>query len=153
MKVNDIMSRDVKTCHPDSTLAAAAAILWAGDCGIAPVVDGRGRMVGVITDRDICIAAGTRVRPTSELLVQDTMTKQVHVCAPGDDIRVAIKTMAERQVRRLPVIDETGALVGVLSLNDVVRCAEPVVSGRKPPDLSAETLLFALKSVCRRHGA
>src|SRR5262245_11710178 len=71
MKVKDLMTTDVKRCSPETNLAAAAKIMWEGDCGAVPVTDERDHVVGVITDRDICIAAATRPRTEGEIPVKD----------------------------------------------------------------------------------
>ena len=84
MKVRELMTADARACSPTTTLAGAAATMWEADCGILPVVEDGGRIVGVITDRDVCIAAGTRARPASELLVADAMTTKVRTCSPDD---------------------------------------------------------------------
>src|ERR1700752_2419423 len=102
MKVKDIMTSDVKYCSLDTNLAAAAKIMWEDDCGAVPVTDDRGKVVGVITDRDICIASATRSRTEGEIPVQDVVSQTLHACAPGDDVRTAMDIMKKQQVRRLP---------------------------------------------------
>ncbi|HTJ94939.1 MAG TPA: CBS domain-containing protein [Pararobbsia sp.] len=119
MKVKDLMTTDVKRCSPETNLAAAAKIMWEGDCGAVPVVDDRDHVVGVITDRDICIAAATRPRTEGEILVRDVISKTPYTCAPGDDVRSALETMKSRKVRRLPVVEQGGRLAGILSIHDI----------------------------------
>jgi CBS domain-containing protein len=119
MKVKDLMTSDVESCTPTTNLAAAAKIMWEGDCGAIPVTDDRGKVIGIITDRDICIAAATRSRLEGEIPVQEVMSKTVFTCAPGDDARAALDTMRSRKVRRLPVVGHDGQLAGILSLHDV----------------------------------
>jgi CBS domain-containing protein len=93
--------------------------MWEGDCGAVPVIDDRGKVVGMITDRDICIAAATRPRPEGEIPVQDVISKALYSCGPGDDIRSALETMRTRKVRRLPVVDQGGRLAGIVSIHDI----------------------------------
>jgi CBS domain-containing protein len=93
--------------------------MWEGDCGCVPVVDQDGRVVGMLTDRDVCMAAYTQGKPLTDVRVESAMAKQVHSCRPDDAVATAERTMRERQVRRLPVIDAKGRLVGLLSLNDI----------------------------------
>src|SRR5512132_1924334 len=118
MKVKDLMTTDVKHCGLDTNLAAAAKIMWEGDCGAVPVTDERGRVVGVSTNRDICIAAATRPRTEGEIPVKDVMSKALYTCAPGDDVRAALETMKTRKIRRLPVVEQ-GRLVGIVSIHDI----------------------------------
>lgn len=123
MKVHDIFSHDVKSCGRDSTLAEAAAVMGEADSGLVPVVDAGGRLAGVITDRDICMAVARRNLRAADARVGDVMTAKVLACRPDDPIREALKTMREGRVRRLPVVDADGKLLGILALNDVARAA------------------------------
>lgn len=118
MKVKDIMTSDVKCCGLDTNLAAAAKIMWEGDCGAIPVTDD-GKVVGVITDRDICIAGATRSRAEGEIPVRDVISKTVYACAPSDDVRAALETMKTQRVRRLPVVGRDGRLTGIVSIHDI----------------------------------
>jgi CBS domain-containing protein len=120
MKVQDIMTADVEACGPESDLAEAAAIMWRKDCGSVPVVDDERRIVGMITDRDICMAVCTRNKLATDLKVGEVISGRVYACAPDDDIRDALETMQSSQLRRLPVVDADGTLRGILSINDVV---------------------------------
>lgn len=148
MKVKELMTAGAQACSPSTSLAGAAATMWSSDCGVIPVLDEKRKVVGIISDRDICIAAGTRVRPTSELLVGDVMSTKVRCCSPEDDVRVALKSMAEEQVRRLPVVGADGTLAGILSINDVVLVlGTPKVSKADGP--SADQVIETLKAVCR----
>jgi CBS domain-containing protein len=125
MKVEQLMTRDVETCAPDANLAHAAMIMWRRDCGFVPVVENpSGRFAGVITDRDICIAAATRHASVHSIPVREVMSSHAYTCAPSDDVRVAMHRMSEGQVRRLPVVDKQGKLNGVISLNDLALAAE-----------------------------
>jgi CBS domain-containing protein len=119
MKVQEIMTSDVKCCSPDTNLATAAKIMWECDCGAVPVTENDGKVVGIITDRDICIAAATRSRAEGEIAVTDVISKKVHACAPSDDVTSAMKTMKAQQVRRLPVVGRDGRLKGIISLHDI----------------------------------
>ena len=146
MKVRDIMTKAPTFCHPDSNLAAAAEKMWAHDCGLLPVVDNELGVVGVITDRDICIALGTRNQRASDVLVREVMTERVYACAPEDDIHSALETMEKHQVRRLPVVNLNGKLAGILSIGDVTLHAEKR-EGKKIPDLSSEEVVEAYQGI------
>ena len=123
MKVEEIMTKQVSTCMPSDTLNEAARIMWERDCGIVPIVEDGGtrRVVGVVTDRDACMAAYTQGHPLSEIRVEDVMCKEVTSCRGSADVHDAEQTMREAQVHRLPVVDDANHLLGVLSLVDIAR--------------------------------
>jgi CBS domain-containing protein len=112
MNVRDIMVHPVQSCGPETNLAAAAMMMWDSDCGVLPVVNFEGKVVGMITDRDICMATATKNRPPSEITVFETITGQVYTCRPDEDVHNAMEMMAKHQVRRLPVVDDEGHLIG-----------------------------------------
>jgi len=143
MKVKDIMMRTIASCRAEANLGAAFEIMWNRNCGILPVVDAQEKLIGVITDRDICIALGTRNRLPGDVAVKDVASWQVHCCKPEDDLRLALQEMAEAKVRRLPVVNVTGRLEGIISIDDVVFHAE---TGHGS-ELSAESVVNTLKSV------
>ncbi len=103
MKVKDIMTTDVKTCTPDTTVAEATHLMWDGDCGFLPVVDD-GELVGVVTDRDLYIALGTKNERASVLKVGAVATTKLATCVAEDDVNAALATMKQARVRRLPVV-------------------------------------------------
>jgi CBS domain-containing protein len=121
MKVEQVMQCDVKTCRADDTLNTAAQLMWNHDCGCVPVVDGDGHVVGMLTDRDICMAAYTRGMPLDGVQVQDAMSRRVSACQPQDALADAERMMRDNQVHRLPVIDAGGHIVGIVSLNDLAQ--------------------------------
>jgi CBS domain-containing protein len=124
MKVNNAMVRSPISCGPESNLGVAAELLWKQNCGILPVVDPQRKVVGVMTDRDMCIALGTRNRLPGQILVKEVMRPKVHTCQVDDDVHSALETMAKERVRRLPVINSQGILQGILSMDDVVLHSE-----------------------------
>lgn len=146
MKVREIMTGPVQYCGPDTNLTAAAKMMWDSDCGILPVVNRDGKVISMITDRDICMAVVTKGRLASDIPVWEASSSRLYACSPSDDIKVALDTMQRGQVRRLPVVDEDGALCGVLTMNDLVLNAEEA-KGKKVPDLSCEDVLRALKAI------
>ena len=123
MRIKEIMSQPVVTCPADSTLDAAARLMWEYDCGAIPLVDHDGRLAGIITDRDICISAYTQGKPLAQVPMCTAMAKQVYACHADDVIESAEHLMRDNQVRRLPVVDNDGRPVGVVSLNDLARLA------------------------------
>jgi len=144
MKVKDLMSTDVKACREDSDLATATKMMWDGDCGIVPVISEDRRVIGVVTDRDICVAAATRSMNPGTIRVKDVMSRAVATSNDSDDARAALATMKERRVRRLPVVDRQQRLVGVISLNDLVTRAEC----RRDAEVPGEEFLEAMKAIC-----
>jgi CBS domain-containing protein len=128
MEVRRIMTGNVAACSPDTSLSAAAGLMWRYDCGVIPVIDGNKKVVGVITDRDICMAAAMKNRPSSQIAVSEVISGEVFACAPKDEVSEALATMQRRQVLRLPVVDQDGTLQGILSMNDILLRAE---DGRK----------------------
>lgn len=148
MLVEHIMSRPAITCSTSDSLARAAQLLWDHDCGSLPVTDGEGRLVGMITDRDICMAAYLRGQTLADIAVDQAMARQVYACAPGDPIGVAEKIMGQYQVRRLPVADDDGRVVGMISLTDLARRAEEEGVRRRPEVTGAE-VTRTLAAICQ----
>ncbi|HEY7187092.1 MAG TPA: CBS domain-containing protein [Vicinamibacterales bacterium] len=146
MKVKDLMSTDVRTCTPETTVAEGARLMREADCGMLPVVDG-GELVGVVTDRDICIALSTQDARASHLRVGAIARTNVATCAPEDDIKAALTSMTQARVRRLPVVGFGRAVMGVLSMSDILRAVEP--EGGTLEDRVIETL----QAICGHHRA
>lgn len=142
MKVRDVMIRNVKICSPQANLAAVAEILWKAGCGTLPVVE-NGRVLGMITDRDVAIGLGTRNLKPSEVRARDVSLPKLFYCAPEDDIHVALQTMSAQKVRRLPVIDAKGVLEGILCLDDIVLFAE-----ERGMDLNFVDVVETMKAIC-----
>ena len=146
MKVRDVMRRDAAVCGPDNNLAAVAETMWKRDVGVVPVVDGRGRAVGMITDRDVCIAVGTRHRMAADIAVEEVMSTDLASVRPEEDLDDAQEQMRRRKVRRLPVLETDGTLVGILSIDDLAATA-----GGAPVDLSYREVVLLLREM-RTHG-
>lgn len=147
MKVKDLMTSPVQSCGPDTNLAAAAGMMWDSDCGILPVVNHAGKVIGLITDRDICMAVATKHRLASDIAVWETISGKVQACNPNDDIKDALAVMRQGRVRRLPVVDEDGLLIGMFSLNDLVLQAEES-RGKKAAELSYDDVMTTMKAIC-----
>ena len=124
MKVKDIMTAEPRTCAPETSAAAAAQLMWDGDCGVLPVVDA-GRLVGVVTDRDLYIALATQNRLASDVAVGEIATRDVITCEPEDDIHHVLDAMKAHRVRRLPVVGFGSTVLGIVSIDDVVCAAGP----------------------------
>lgn len=155
MKVRELMVRDVKTCLPENDLNRAAQIMWEADCGTVPVVDAKGIVRGMITDRDVCMAGYTKGKVLRNLLVGETMSKPVASCHPDDSLETAMSVMKQSRVRRLPVTDGNGKLAGILSLNDLARevCKEVKAAGRTALTTELTETLGAICEPRRSAGA
>jgi CBS domain-containing protein len=153
MKVEDVMSKDVRACGPNDALSEAARIMWERDCGCVPVLDadGSGRVIAMITDRDICMAAYTQGARLSQIPVHQAMSKGVRACRPGDPLDEAEALMRRFQVRRLPVVDDAGHLLGVLSLADVAEAAASGRGGRR--GVAEAEVAETLEAICQPHKA
>jgi len=147
MKVKDLMTGNVRTCRLSSDLAAVAIMMWEDDIGALPIVDDSGKVVGMITDRDIAIAVATKGRSASEIPVRELLSGNVRSCHPMDDVHTALKTMRHEKVHRLPVVNDSGKLQGILCMNDVVLRAEEA-RGKREPELSYEDAMSTLKAIC-----
>lgn len=152
VKVENIMTRNPSCCHPEETLEKAAGIFWEHDCGCAPVTDRDNRVLGMLTDRDACIAAYMQGKPLAAIPVSSAMSRQIHTCRGSDSIAEAEQVMRVNKIRRLPVLDMNNRLVGVLSLNDIARQVpegKPRAKGTVSPEEVAETLA----AVCEPHAS
>jgi CBS domain-containing protein len=125
MNVGEIMTKDVRCCLTGDNLAEAANSIWEVDCGVLPVVDEEGKLQGILTDRDLAIAVGTRNRKASEILVKEVMIRDVKTCGPEMDLEGVMRVMRRAKVRRVPVVDADGKVVGIITLNDLVMAATP----------------------------
>lgn len=123
MNIRDIMSEPAVTCRESDCLNTAAQLMWERDCGAIPVTGDDGQLVGIVTDRDICMAAYTRGATLHAIAVSDAMARNVFSCQASDSLDAAQRLMSEHQVRRLPVVDGDRRPIGMLSLNDVARSA------------------------------
>jgi CBS domain-containing protein len=124
MTVKEVMKTDVATCAPGSDLADIARTMRDRDCGFLPVVDSHGIVVGVVTDRDVCLAV-TKTRTPAHTVASDVMSRRVFACFADENMKTVLETMAKHRVRRLPVLDKAyGHLKGVLSLDDVLQAPQ-----------------------------
>lgn len=154
MSVEQLMTKDVRVCRPEESLNDAAKIMWESDCGCVPVVSGddERKLVGVITDRDICMAAYTQGKRLEDLPVDRAMAREVLTCSPADAIAAAERMMRKACVRRLPVVDESGHLLGIVSLADIAREAARERETRKKEVTDAE-VGETLSAICEPRGA
>jgi FOG: CBS domain len=141
MIVKEVMNTAVATCAPESDLASVIDIIRQRDCGFLPVVDSHGLVVGVVTDRDVCMAAGAKHRPLARVSVNETMSHPVFSCFADENVKTVLVTMAKHRIRRLPVLNKSGHLQAVLSMDDIVQ-APPRLGGP-----TADDIIAALKAI------
>ena len=148
MQVKQIMVTEIATARLDTNLAAISKLMWDRDCGFVPVVDAAGKVAGVITDRDICIASATRRLPPEQITAAQAMRRApIHTSQPEETLDKALATMKQFQVRRLPVIAADGTLKGVISMNDIVLAAQQK-EGPMPADI-----VSTLAAICAHRPA
>jgi CBS domain-containing protein len=123
MNIKEVMSHPVVTCSSASTLDHAARLMWEFDCGIVPVIDDAGKLAGVVTDRDVCMAAYTQGKALSAIPVSTAMATQVVSIHANDLVEQAEQIMRTSQIRRLPVLDDDRRPIGLVSMNDLARLA------------------------------
>lgn len=116
-KCSEIMTRNVKTATRQATLREVAQMMREGDMGAVPVVENE-KLVGIVTDRDIVVRAVAEGKDVSTA-VGDVMTNEIFAAQENDFVFEAIRLMGDKQVRRIPVINETGELVGIIAMADV----------------------------------
>jgi CBS domain-containing protein len=144
MKVKDVMTPNAEAIWLTESLADAAKLMWENDCGVLPIIkDGR-KVIGMITDRDICMAAAMRDSNPSGISVEEVMTGQVYTVKPEDNIDQALQTMQEHRIRRLPVVSAEGELEGILSMNDVVLNAK----GSKEGSIRYADVVKTYQAIC-----
>lgn len=122
MKVQDVMTRDPRSVSPDTSARDAATIMREEDVGIVPVVEGS-RLIGVVTDRDLAVRLVADGRDGSTTVREVMSSRKIATCRADEDLDRVMDTMAREQVRRIPIVDERGSLVGIVAQADVVRKA------------------------------
>jgi CBS domain-containing protein len=148
MKVKDVMTTNAEAIWLTESLADAAKLMWENDCGVLPIIKDGQKVVGIITDRDICMGAAIRDTNPSAISVEEVMTGQVYAVNPEDNIDQALLQMQEHHVRRLPVINAEGELEGMLSMNDIV------LNSKASDDETEDTIAYddvvkTYQAICR----
>lgn len=148
MKVRDLMQSEVASCTPGTDLAAAAMIMWNKDCGVVPVVaPGTRKVIGVVTDRDVCMAVATTGKTPQQRTVDEVMARTPFTLRAEQSIMDAMLLMEREHLRRLPVVDANGSLIGILSINDLVMATRSGWS-RTKPHLNPHDVMRALRGIC-----
>jgi len=148
MKIEDLMTRRVVAARADTELAHVARLMWDNDCGSVPVVDAEDKVVGILTDRDVCMGAHFSGRALRELRAASCMASELVTCRPNDSVETVVKLMGTKKVRRVPVTDSAGRLVGLVSVGDLLGAAARAATKDKKPIHAA--LIEALTAICER---
>jgi CBS domain-containing protein len=144
MNVKDLMTAAPRTIGRGATVADAADLMLDGDCGFLPIVD-NGKLVGVVTDRDLFIALATRNVLASQLTVGNVARKTMWTCEPEEDVHLALARMKTHRIRRLPVVGFGGTVLGIISMNDILLAAGPAEPVR------SEEVVDTFKAICGHH--
>lgn len=146
MNVESIMTKNVQVCRSNQTAQSALRLMRDHDCGCIPVVD-HGVVVGIVTDRDIALAAAEGDKSPSQLRLSQFMTNKVFVVGPDTPIAEAEAMMREQQIRRLPVVDQSSRPIGILSINDIAR-AGAAQHWKSDDGLTARNVASTLAAIC-----
>jgi CBS domain-containing protein len=149
MNVSELMTRAVGACKMNHTLDCAAQIMWDQDCGCVPIVDDDNRVVGMVTDRDICMAALSQGRRLDEIPAERVAARNVVTVSLETSVESAEALMQENQIRRLPVVDGAGKLLGLISMNDIARRVERTTA--RPHGLSGDWIAQTLAAISKPH--
>ncbi|MCC7061266.1 MAG: CBS domain-containing protein [Planctomycetes bacterium] len=142
MQAKELMAREPRAVRLHERLDAAARVMWEQDCGFCPVLDSTGVLIGVLTDRDLCMAAYTQGKALFELPVTAAMARSVRTVRAEDTVQAVLAVMQQAQVHRAPVVDARGMLVGIISTNDLVRAA-----ANRPAAIDANLVIKALATI------
>lgn len=146
MQIKQVMTTNPTTCLPGTDLAEVVRKMWEHDCGFVPVVDAGGKVVGVLTDRDICIASATRRLLPEQLTAAEVMhPAPIHTVHANNTAERALALMRQFRVRRLPVVDDQDLLQGVVSMNDLILASE------EKRDPNADEVVDTLSAICAHH--
>src|SRR5713226_1998651 len=138
-KCSDVMTKDCTCCLPKDTVNLAAQSMKAQDIGALPVVDGHEtkKLVGIVTDRDLALKVVAEGRDPRQTRIEEIMTRSLVMCNLQDDLQLALEAMSQRQLRRIPVVDNQGRLVGIIAQADVaMRLEEPEATGKVVKQIS-----------------
>lgn len=125
----DVMKEDPVVCHPNDSFYRAAQLMASRNIGFLPVVDRQRRLIGVVTDRDI-VVRGLARQCDMRTPVEQVMTRELVTCKAMDDLSKAEKLMGEHQKSRIPICDDFGECVGVVSLSDIAHADSPQITGQ-----------------------
>jgi CBS domain-containing protein len=123
VRAGDVMTRNVVTVHPNDTVERAARLMSEFNCGALPVVDGGGRLIGMVTDRDLTIRIAGRGKDVRRARVDECMTHESFACHANDSLKDCMRQMSRHQIRRLPIVNDRYQVIGIVSQADLARHA------------------------------
>lgn len=144
MRIAQFLNHPARTCRADDTLEQAARTMWDHDLGALPVVDAQDAVIGVVTDRDLCMAALTQGAPLHAIPVRTAMSRELHCCNAEESVDAVLRTMREHQVRRVPIVDAARRPLGIVSLGDLARDAARPASRTSTSERSVVETLAAI---------
>ena len=147
MNVSSIMTRNAATCLATESLNRAAQLMWERRCGAVPVLDQGGSVIGLLTDRDVCMAAYTQGRRLDDVTVETAMSRPARTCLPTVAVEEAENLMMAHAVRRLVVVDSFGQIQGIVSLDDIARLG---AAWDSDGDIDLERVALTLGEISRR---
>ena len=147
MKINQLMTKPVKTCHPGDSGTVAARIMWDFDVGAIPVVDDHEQLIGMITDRDLCMAAYHRGEGLHEIRVAEAMNRHVVTCHSDVTETEVAQLMAKHRIRRIPIVDDDQRPIGIVSINDLAAAADGMAGSVRGRDVAPQTVTAALAAI------
>lgn len=145
MTVRDLMTAPVKTCRTTALLGDAAQLMLDAGYGCVPIVDRHGRLAGMLTDRDVCLAVAARHQSPWKIPVRDVMSTNIVSVPIDEDVSAALVAMKQYRVRRVPIVDDDGHVKGLISIDDAIRH-----SGIGHDRLAAEAVADVLRHICTR---
>jgi CBS domain-containing protein len=148
VRVSQLMTREIVTCRPGDDLCHVGRMMYDRDIGCIPVVDNDNRLLGMLTDRDICVAACTQRKAPQDISAESVMARQVFTCSPEDTLVEAEEVMRSHQIRRVPIVDDDNRVVGILALNDLALEAERE-QGLRPRQLTTHEVAATLAAICQ----
>jgi len=140
-KCSDVMTKDVTCCLQKDTVNLAAQSMKARDVGAVPVVDGHEtkKLVGIVTDRDLALKVVAVGLDPVKTRIEEVMARNLVMCRLQDDLQLALDAMSQRQLRRIPVVEDKGRLVGIIAQADLALIEEPAATGKVVKQISRPT--------------
>ncbi len=153
MKVKEIMTKQgVQYCTPETRLHNAARMMKSANCGALPVLDDNKQVVGIVTDRDICLSLAQKsTKAPGQLTVADIMTKKVATVSPDADLDIALREMRTKKIGRLPVVDDEGKLKGIISLHNLLSKSTNGKTGLRGSAGDGESILKTVQALSDRY--
>jgi len=152
MRLKEIMLEDTKTCRSNQNLLDAARLMRQVNCGVVPIIDENKKVLGMLTDRDICLCVADKDQKLSDIRISEAMTPKAYSCHPNDSIDDALETMRQHQIRRVPIVDDKGVLQGIVTMDDII-CKAAKKLDATEARRSYEEVVDTLQNIHEHQGA